>query len=487
MKLNNELLPHEFLGVEKLKRVKVAALLMEQGTGKTITALELCRLRLETGKVAQVIWLCPCSAKRNIKDEIIKQAPEEMLKVITICGIETLSSSIRANVYLRNLAEEKKCYLVVDESLLVKNPSAYRTRNIIEIAKKCEYKVILNGTLISKDESDIYSQFYILDWRILGYKSFWSFSANHLEFDSRNKNRVIRCLNKEYLVRKIEPYSYQVKKDECLNLPSKIYGYYCFNLTPEQMLHYEDVADRLLFDLDEMRPETLYRLFTGLQAVACGRKVIFTKTRRGHYRIKSVPFFEKKEENPRLRLLLDLVRKGEKCIIFCIYQDDITSICDTLNEIYGQGFAVRFDGYVPMKKRVKNLQLFKEKATWLVANRNCAGYSLNLQFCHNIIYYSNGWDLATRLQSEDRVHRIGQTNKVSITDLFAESTIDERIYQCVNTKESLLESFKSLLSKQKDKKQIKEWIDCEDGAKLKAKSTLYDCSDLEDKKYAENI
>ena len=152
MKLKNELLPHQKAAVDKLIKLKVGALFMEQGTGKTITTLELARARLEAGKINSTIWLCPCSAKGNIKREIIKNCPDEMLDFFTICGIETLSSSIRALSYLLNLSKEKKCFLVVDESLLIKNPKAYRTENIIKIGENCKYKIILNGTPVSRNE-----------------------------------------------------------------------------------------------------------------------------------------------------------------------------------------------------------------------------------------------------------------------------------------------------------------------------------------------
>lgn len=98
MRLKNELLPHQLEAVEKLRNLKVGALFMEQGTGKSITALELCRLRLETGKVEKIIWLCPCSAKENLKNEILFQADDAMLPNIVICGIESLSLSIPINI-----------------------------------------------------------------------------------------------------------------------------------------------------------------------------------------------------------------------------------------------------------------------------------------------------------------------------------------------------------------------------------------------------
>ena len=100
-----------------------------------------------------------------------------ILESVTICGIETLSSSVRANAYLLEKAKKNKCMLIVDESLLVKNPRAYRTKNIIKLASQCPYRLILNGTPIGKNEADLFAQFYILDWRILGYSSYWSFAA----------------------------------------------------------------------------------------------------------------------------------------------------------------------------------------------------------------------------------------------------------------------------------------------------------------------
>ena len=478
VRLNNDLLPHQVEGVKKLSKLKVGALFMEQGTGKTITALELCRLRMEQGKVEKIIWLCPCSAKQNIKAEIIKQAPKQMLEGIVICGIETLSSSIRANAYLRNLVIGSRCFLVVDESLLIKNPKAYRTENIIWLSQKCQYKLILNGTPISRNEADLFSQFFLLDWRILGYKSYWSFAANHLEYDPVIPGKVVRCLNTEYLARKIEPYSYQVKKRECLTLPHKYYKYWDFCMTEEQWEHYEYIADILLYDVDEMKPETIYKLFTAMQAIACGRRVVFFKDNRKREHIRSKPFFGNAEENPRMQVLMDLADMDEKCIIFCTYEDDITKICEAIEARYGIGSVVRFDGKISNKKRAQNIQEFSRDARWFVANRNCASYSLNLQFCHNIIYFANTWDLATRLQSEDRVHRIGQDSDIRIWDIFAESTIDERIWMSLQRKENLLESFKDEIKSMGSKEKIKDFLNLKRPEKGNVRDTIYDCSDL---------
>jgi len=104
--------------VAKLKKVKVGALYMEQGTGKTRTMLELIDMRLQKGKINHVIWLCPCSAKENLRKEFIKHTGSEQNELITICGIETLSSSIRENSRLLKLVQKKNCYIIADESEL---------------------------------------------------------------------------------------------------------------------------------------------------------------------------------------------------------------------------------------------------------------------------------------------------------------------------------------------------------------------------------
>lgn len=466
MKLKNELFPHQKQIIEKLKKVKVGAIFAEQGTGKTITAMELCRIRMEAGKVDEIIWLCPCSAKQNIKEEIIKQAPAGMLGHVTICGIETLSSSIRVNSYLMGLVENRRCYLIVDESLLVKNPRAYRTKNIDRLSEKCQYKLILNGTPISRNEADMYAQFHILDWRILGYKSYWSFAANHIEYDPNVPNKIRRCLNTDVLAEKVAPFTVEIKKKDCISLPEKKYTSRAFRLTAEQDEHYDYISQVLLEDVDEMKPETIYRLFSGLQAVISGFRVSFRRGEDGYEHIVTNPFFEKPENNPRMKVLMDDINDTEQNIIFCNYRREIDDLCTVLEEKYGMDEVTRFDGTMNMKKRDAGLQKFKGGAKFLVANRGCAGYSLNLQFCRNITYFSNGWDLATRLQSEDRVHRIGQGKEVWITDIYAADTLDERILRCLYRKESLLDSIREEIREMGGRFNFKDWTSCRTGGHM---------------------
>ena len=173
MILKTNLYEHQVRAVEKLLKVKVGALFLEMGLGKTRTTLELVKKRLEKGKISQVVWLCPCSVKENLRRDIIKHTGNECSDIITICGIETLSSSIKANILLRKIANDKECFLVVDESNMIKNHKAKRTERIITLGAMCRYRLILNGTPITRTEADLFAQWYFLDWRILGYQSYY--------------------------------------------------------------------------------------------------------------------------------------------------------------------------------------------------------------------------------------------------------------------------------------------------------------------------
>ena len=458
MKLLTELQPHQDAAVEKLSKIKIGAAYMEMGTGKTRTALELIIRRLVAGKVNYAIWLCPCSVKSEIEAEIKKHVDGKL--PITIAGIESLSSSIRLNIKLLKLVRENQVFLIVDESNLVKNNRAKRTENIQRLSDNCKYKLILNGTPISKSEKDLFSQWQILDWRILGYKSFWSFAANHLEYDERIKGKINRCLNVDYLVRKIAPYTYQVKKSECLQLPEKTYSTKYFELTESQKWHYQDVKEAFLMQVDELDSTTIYRLFTALQHVLSGNRII------SKYKdpIRTEPFFKDPLKNPRIQKLLDLVsRTDEKIIIWCKFTHEIQEIEQVLTNEYGFESVVTFYGEVKRKQRVENIQKFSDSARFFIANKTCAGYGLNLQFCSYEIFYSNDWNYATRAQAEDRAHRIGQMDNVHILDICADETLDERILDCLNKKERLADSFKYQIEKMKDTKDLGRWLD---GAKV---------------------
>lgn len=451
MILKTRLYEYQSKAVDKLSKLKVGALYMEQGTGKTRTALEIIKNKIDKGKAEVILWLCPCSVKNNLKEDIEKHTgdlPTE--NNIIIRGIESLSSSDRLYLQLLELVKNYKVYLIVDESNLVKNKLAIRTERIIEISSFCKYKMILNGTPISKNEADLFAQWHILDWRILGYKSFYSFAANHLEYKKVRlpsgreitTDQIIRVLNVDYLTEKIAPYTYQIKKDEVLkDLKPKKYHMRYFCLDDLQEDEYYETKELFLFNVVDWRSETIFKLFSALQHITSGKRILSAPEKR--MRTEKMYTWE---NNPRIQCLKRVIEEigNDKCIIFAKYHDEIKDIkflLDSMNKTF-----VEFTGEIRPKQRQQNRIEFKNHVQFMLANKQCGAYGLNLQFCHNIIFYSNDFDLATRLQAEDRVHRIGQEKTVNIYDICCEYTIDVFIANCLQNKSNLLDSFKKQIS-----------------------------------------
>ena len=265
-------------------------------------------------------------------------------------------------------------------------------------------------------------------------RSFWSFAANHLEYDPVIPGKVRRTLNTDYLVEKIAPYTYQVSRDECFRLPDRHYYERGVQMTAAQERHYDEITSAMIEQLDEQVPSTIYRMFAAAQAVISG---LCVEDDGRHFRTR--PMFKTPAENPRIRELIsitDTLDDGEQAIIFCKYVHEIEAILQLLPG------AVPFYGRQSQRARQSSLEAFRAGARFLVANKTCAGYGLNLQFCHNVIYYSNDWDWATRVQSEDRVYRLGQDRQVTVWDIFAYDSLDVKILRCLARKEGLSDAVK---------------------------------------------
>lgn len=459
LKMKTEMMPHQVASYEKLSRIKKGALYMEMGTGKTRVQLELNKYRLERGKVEQFLWLCPYSVQKTIKKEFETHVEGDALRRRTrVAGIESLSNSTRITADLYSYIKAKKTGIIIDESSLVKNHKAIRTKRITMLAEATEYRNMLNGTPITKSEKDLYSQWYMMDKRILNYETYWSFEQNHIEYDERYPGRIRRVLNVDYLTEKIAPYTYQVKKSECLELPEKNESDWYFSLTGEQYNHYAEIVNEYIDTFKDLEDEKrIYKLFTMSQEMACGQMVLS----RPRDRLRLAPFYEDCRDNPRIQALLTIIKRlddNEKVIIWCRYTYEILDIKRTLIQKYGEGCAVTYYGEQKLKDRDEAEDAFRGSARFLIANKGCAKYGLNLQFCHEMIFYTNDWDWSTKSQAEDRAHRIGQDKNLHIINLIASGTIDERIMECLARKETLSDTFKRHLDELKDDYTLRSWL-----------------------------
>ena len=197
------------LAFEKLSKLKVGALFMEMGTGKTKVAFDL--IASKKDKVDYILWICPFSIKNEIEQERQKWHPELDIEIV---GFETISQSDKKYLELLYKVTSKKTFIVADESLKIKNGEAKRTQRITSLGERSKYKLILNGTPLSKNVLDLYPQINFLSPKILNM-SFNQFKNQYCEYYIRGKlkNRVKKQYNIEHLISLIKPYIFDSELD----------------------------------------------------------------------------------------------------------------------------------------------------------------------------------------------------------------------------------------------------------------------------------
>jgi SNF2 family DNA or RNA helicase len=466
------LLPHQQEAVVKLLPSRVGALFMEMGTGKSRTAIELVRLRQH--KISKVIWFCPVALKQTVRFEILKHTDGTDADVCVfddktntrtlptclwyIVGIESMSASNRVALTVNALIDAESL-VIVDESSYIKGHDSTRTQRITLMAERARYRLILTGTPISQGIVDLYAQMRFLSPKILGYRSFYSFARNHLEYSEKYPGMIVRSHNSEWIAAKIKPYVYQVTKDECLSLPDKLYESRRCDMTGEQWEYYQRAKEEILLDIDydDFESYTIFRLFTALQQIACGFWNRRWKDDEGGHE----QFIELHDN--RLDVLMDTVTSipdGEKVIIWAKYRYDIRQIEQALTRQLGDGCCALFFGDLSEKQRAAEVARFRGQARFFVSTPSCGGHGLTLNEAHYVIFYNNGFKYSERIQAEDRCHRIGQSHKVVYIDIWSNAGIDSRIDNALASKGNAVEQFKREVDKVKasSKEKLKELI-----------------------------
>jgi SNF2 family DNA or RNA helicase len=456
--VKTKLMSHQSDALISLCSIDTAALFMDMGTGKTLTCFSWLYERKEF--FSKVVYFCPVSVKKTIKNQIeehttarcyvfddktsVGKIPSAEFYVV---GIESMSSSNRVILSALSICDENTA-IVCDESSYIKSHDSARTRNIMRCAQNTKYRMILNGTPLSNGFADLFSQLKFLSPKILGYHSFFSFAANHLEYSEKYPGLVVRCHNTKRLAERMKPFVFQVRKDDCLDLPEKIYSYRHYELSRQQKEYYKEAKEEFLAKFSEedtIEVYDIFKLFIQLQQICSG----FVKENGV---IKDLA-------HGRIDLLLETIREipnDKKIIIWAKYIHDIDAILSAIKEECGVDYCVEYSGRKTEKERNEQVKQFTEKARFFVGTQATGGHGLNELTCsHYTIFYNNNFKFGERLQTEDRQHRIGQTNNVTYIDLVASGTIDEKIMNALLKKENALLSFKEELDRVK-KKSLKE-------------------------------
>ena len=449
---------HQMTALEKSWNRETYAYFMEMGTGKTKVLIDNLAMLYDKGKVdgalivapkgvvgtwynqelpshlpdhienVTVLWQPNITKKQQEKLDSLFE-PEESLHIL-IMNVEALSTT-KGRDFAAKFLSSHNTLMAIDESTTIKNPGAKRTKNILKLSKDAKYRRIMTGSPVTKNPLDLYSQCEFLSPWLLDFTSYYAFRNRYAEMKTlhlhgRSVQVVDKFKNLGELSDQLKGFSYRVLKEDCLDLPDKIYMKRNIKLSPDQAKLYLQMKETALANLNGKQVTTVNALtqLMRLHQITCGH---FTADDGTTQLIA----------NNRIDELMNVLEETEgKAIIWAHYQYDIHAIIKNIVKEYGPGSVVDYYGLTPQDERQPNIKKFQDDPSclFMIGTPSTGGYGITLTAANTVIYYSNGYDLEKRLQSEDRAHRIGQQKSVTYVDLICNETVDEKIVEALRKK-----------------------------------------------------
>ncbi len=435
------------------------AYFMEMGTGKSKVLLDNAAMLYDKGKINGLLIIAPKGVYKNWYDsEIPTHLPNHIFKKMVLW--KTSDKSKKQQLLLNTLFETGSefhillmnveafskgdgaafaakflsCHntmIAIDESTTIKTPTSNRTKNILALRQHAKYRRILTGSPVTKSPLDLFSQCEFLDPWLLGHTSYWTFKSRYavtrkIQVQGRQVEIVVGYRNLGELSEKIQPFSKRVLKDDCLDLPKKTFMKHVVEMTKEQKKVYKQMKEEAIAYLDGkvLSSATVMTQLMRLHQITCGH---FTPD---DGEIKNLPC-------NRMTELMDILENVHgKAVIWSHYTHDVRRIIDEIKRVYGDDAVVDYFGQTTSEERSANIKKFQndEKCRFFVGTTHTGGYGITLTAASTMIYFSNGYDLEKRQQSEARIDRIGQTKPMTYIDIISEDTVDDRIVKALRSK-----------------------------------------------------
>ena len=469
---------HQLTALEKSWEKEVYAYFMEMGTGKSKVLIDNISMLYDKGKINGALIIAPKGVYQNwynseipthLVDHIDKKMVlwQAMINKTQARKLDTLfKTGEELHVLIMNVEafSTKKgvdfahkflsCHnalIAIDESTTIKNPGAKRTKNILGLAKHSKYRRILTGSPVTKSPLDLYTQCYFLSPWLLDHSSFYTFKNRYAvmrtaNFGGRSVQIVVGYRNLGELSEKLKNFSYRVLKDDCLDLPKKTFMKRIVQLSDEQKKVYSQMKQTALAFLNgkAATTATVMTQLMRLHQITCGH---FTSDDGTTQVLK----------NNRIEELIDLLHEVHgKVVIWAHYRHDIETIVEHIKKEFNTGVdncVMTYYGNTSVEDRqkaIKEIQDPNSPVRFLVGTPQTGGYGITLTAASTMIYYSNGYDLEKRQQSEARIDRIGQTKPMTYVDIIAEDTVDERIVKALRKKINIASQVMG--------EELKDWI-----------------------------
>ena len=465
---------HQMTALKKSWNKENFAYFMEMGTGKTKVLIDNLSMLYDKGKVNGALIVAPKGVVKtwyeqelpaHLVDHIenvtvlwqpnITKKQQEKLETlyeigtalhILIMNVEALSTDKGVN-FARKFLSCHNTLMAIDESTTIKTPTAKRTKNIISLGKLAKYRRIMTGSPVTKNPLDLYTQCLFLDPYLLNFQSYYAFRNRYaimktMHVRGRSIQVVHKFQNLNELSETVKTFSDRVLKEDCLDLPPKIFMKRHVALTPDQKKIYDQMKKQAIAVLNGKVTSTMTVLtqLMRLHQITCGHFTADDGTSQS-------------VDSNRIKELMGVLDETEgKAIIWANYQLSVGEIIQAIIKEYGEDSYVHYYGLTSQEERQDNIRKFQNdpKCRFLVGTPQTGGYGITLTQAHTVIYYSNSYDLEKRLQSEDRAHRIGQTKTVTYIDLIAEDTVDEKIVKALRDKINIASEVMG--------EELKDWI-----------------------------
>lgn len=453
---------HQIEGLDRARGKAGFGWLMEMGTGKTKTDLDETGELFCEGEISACLMLAPKGVYTNwLTDEIPKHWTPEFREMVVegawrgggtranrdevdrlftpdpctmkffAMNIEAVGASERAFDIAYEFVKRHKgrVKISIDESTVIKNPQAVRTKSVGRLRDMAGYRRILSGQPVPNGPMDLFSQ---MDWAVPGSlgSSFYAFRARYAImqkqfFGTRAVQQIVGYRDIKELAERIKPHSFRKRKDECLDLPEQIYTPLRYvELTDQQRRIYTEVRDNATSLISSAEgSEDSYVTATlvltqllRMQQVLCGHVV--DEEGRVH-----------RLESNRPQAAMDWteeVRNGG--VIWCAFQDDVERVTEALTKKYGADKIAPYHGRISQEECDRSKLRFQDgSADWFLGSLQKGARGLTLVRASDTLYYSNTQNLDHRDQSEARTHRDGQHWPCTYGDLVAPGTIEETI------------------------------------------------------------
>ena len=429
------LLSHQSIALDKAYGKHGFAFFHEMGSGKTRTVLELWKQYFAEGRIAEAWAISPNTLTGNWREQIGIWTPE-LKDRIQIFGVSSLQSGGLPD-RLKGLVHDRLA-IAVDESQTIKNFKANRTEVVQELGSHAAFNSILTGTPITKNVGDLYSQFEFLDPKILGFKSYYSFRNRYCVMGGFENKQILGYQNLNELLATIEPYSHTVTNP--VDLPPQSHEVRSVKMSAEQkrLLRELKVLMETTLDNQKLTVENALSFYTrGAQIIG------------GHFATESgvvVPL----AANPKLDELKEILEgTGQKVVVFARFVPEVKLIHKTLHE-YG---SVRLDPDI--EEPIETVKRFQSDRDCRVLVSSYARGSRGFTMTEGkiMVRYSGTFAFEELVQSEKRIHRIGQVDPTLVIDLIANVALDRHMKEIAEGKKNLadfvsgaLENPKALLA-----------------------------------------